>query len=225
MKKHFFTLTGMTAAAGLLFCACTPFEKTPEQKTPAAPETKEEVKVDPDTVKTAYDKPETKTAFHALSAVKAMKELQTISYKTTHAKTKTVTTFSGKRNGLTAPSKTLQDSAERFHALSHFDWEAVAYQISAVPKKERTYLLKIRPQFKWYAGLDVQLTFDAQGRLVKEEVIDQKGKSVIFSRTNTKFDQTGFPAEFKNTWRGVSESDIWQISEVKRNEPEQTKQK
>ena len=103
--------------------------------------------------------------------------------------------------------------------MSHFDWEAVAYQISAVPKKERTYLLKIRPKFKWYEGRDVQLTFDAQGRLAGEEVIDQKSGIVLYRKENTKFDQAGHAIEFKNSWKGSADPDIWQISEVKRNTP------
>lgn len=241
MKKQFITVFCMTAtAASLLFCACTPFQKEPEQKIPPAPTAQPVVKIDIDKVNTAYDKPETKTAFHALSSVKAMKELKSISYKATHAKTKTAFIFelerSGKRKVTAFPTSTQkpvpesgtkirQESGERFHTLSHFDWEAVAYKISAVPKKERTYLLKVRPQFKWHAGMDVQLTFDTQGRLVKEEVIDQKSKAILFHRENTKFDQAGFPAEFKNIWQGSSDADIWQISEIKKNEPGQVKTK
>lgn len=243
MKKQFITVFCMTAtAASLLFCACTPFQKEPEQKNPPAPPptAKPVVKIDMDKVNTTYDKPETKNAFHALSAVKAMKELKSISYKVTHAKTKNAFIFeldrSGRRKVTALPASTQkpipapeakirQESSERFHTLSHFDWEAVAYKISAVPKKERTYLLKVRPQFKWHAGRDVQLTFDTQGRLVKEEVIDQKNKAILFRRENTKFDQAGFPVEFKNIWQGSSDADVWQISEIKKNEPGQIKTK
>ena len=253
MKKNFLTTICMTAAAGLLFCACAPFAKdpapapakpAPAKPAPAKPapgkkevrsDAKPVVKTDLDKAKTVYDKGETKSTFNALSSVQAMKNLKTLSYKLVHAKTKSGFTLelerNGKRNEIPFPApaqkttaadakqQVLLDSAKHFHTLSHFDWEAVAYQISAVPKKERTYLLKIRPKFKWYEGRDVQLTFDAQGRLAGEEVIDQKSGIVLYRKENTKFDQAGYAIEFKISWKGSADPDIWQISEVKRNTP------